>query len=227
MLDFYLDYGASAPDNLYLDLIMMKPPGDAPGVILIHVCHSGSAAEAERDLAPVEQRLGAPLQSTIRAIDYVALQRAFDYSDPRGTGTYLKSGFVQDPPRSLIDAIVEGFEPDPRRTTMLFFQVAGGAISRVPADATAFPHRYATHTMFTTTDWPAGTDGSEHIAYTRAYWKTLEPFTHGYYTNETADEGQQAINRNYQGNFARLQRVKARFDPGNLFRLNANVPPAA
>lgn len=226
VLDFYLEFGASSPDNLYTDLIMMKPPGDAPGIVMLHVCHSGSAAEAEKDLAPVE-RLGAPLQSTIRAVDYVALQRAFDYSDPRGSGTYLKSGFVQDPDRAVVDAIVDGFEPDPARMTMLFFQVAGGAIARVPADATAFPHRYATHTMFTTSDWPAGADGSKHMAYTRAYWKTLEPYTQGYYTNETADEGQQAINRNYQGNFARLQQVKDRYDPTNLFRLNANVPPSA
>jgi len=224
VLDFYLDYSVNAPDKLYLDLILMKPPGDAPGGIMIHVCHSGTAQEAERDLAPIDA-LGTPVQNTVRAVDYVALQRAFDYSGPRVSGTYLKSGFVENPPAEVADAIVDGFEPHPGRTTMLFFQVAGGAISRVPADATAFPHRFATHTMFTTSDWPAGTDGSEHMAYTRAYWKTLEPYTRGFYTNESADESQQVLNRNYMGNFERLVAVKNRYDPTNLFRLNANVRP--
>jgi len=110
---------------------------------------------------------------------------------------------------------------------MLFFQAAGGAIGQVPTDATAFPHRYATHTMFTTSDWPAGTDGTEHMAYTRGYWKTLEPYTRGFYTNESADESQQVLNRNYMGNFERLVAVKNRYDPTNLFRLNANIRPTA
>lgn len=224
VLSFYMDYSVETSDKLYTDLIMMQPPGGAPGAIMLHICHSGTPAEAERDLAPIA-KLGPPLQTTVRPIDYVALQRAFDSTDPRGTGTYLKSGFVTDPGSRLADTIVDGFEGDPRRMTMLFFQVAGGAIGRVPADATAFPHRYATHTMFATSGWPAGTDGAPHMAHTRAYWKTLEPFTDGYYTNETSNEGQQVINSNYKGNFERLVAVKNRYDPGNLFRLNANIQP--
>ena len=59
----------------------------------------------------------------------------------------------------------------------------------------------------------------------RSYWATLERYTDGYYTNEVADEGQRVIDENYQGNLPRLQQVKNKYDPKNLFRLNANVKP--
>jgi FAD/FMN-containing dehydrogenase len=224
LLSFYADFCEQASDNLYADLVINAPPGGEPGVCLIHVCHSGTPAEAARELLPL-QKLGKPLANTIAAQDYVTVQRSFDNSDPRAAGEYLKSGFIAGIDDELVRAIAEGFEPDPARATMFFFQIAGGAIERVPVDATAFPHRYASHTMFTLISWPLDTSGEPHKAWQRQYWSTLEPFTDGYYTNETADEGQKAINRNYRGNYERLLALKERYDPGNLFRLNANIRP--
>ena len=224
LLSFYAGNSADAPDNLYTDLVLMAPPGE-PAVALLHVCHSGTPAEAERDLSPL-RKLGEPIANNIAATDYVAVQRRFDNSDPRAMGEYLKSGFNKGIGGKLIETIAEGFQPDPGRVTAFFFQVAGGAIGRVAPDATAFPHRYATHTMFCNIAWPLDSDGESHKAWQREYWSTLEPFTDGYYTNETANEGQKAINDNYRGNYDRLVQVKKRYDPGNLFRLNANVRPA-
>jgi FAD/FMN-containing dehydrogenase len=225
VLSFYADFCANAPDELYADFVMVLPPGGGAGVALIHVCHSGSVAQAEKDLAPL-RKLGTPLQNTIRAIDYVAVQRSQDEKDPRALGSYLKSGFVSEISARLQDAIVANFESPPDRGNALFFQVAGGAISRVAPDATAFPHRYASHSLFTSTFWPADdTEPARHMNATREYWRTMEPFTDGYYTNETADEGQKAIDSNYQGNYERLLALKNRYDPGNLFSLNANIKP--
>jgi hypothetical protein len=224
LLSFYSEFSVQAPDNLYVDLIINAPPGE-PGVCLLHVCHSGTPAEAERDLAPL-RKLGEPIVNTIAAADYVAVQRSWDNSDPRASGEYLKSGFITGIDEKLVQAIAEGFQPDPKRGTTVFFQVAGGAIERVADDATAFPHRYASHTMFSVISWPLDTDAEPHKAWQRQYWSTLEPFTDGYYTNETSNEGQGTIDRNYKGNYERLLAVKKRYDPGNLFRLNANVRPS-
>jgi len=65
------------------------------------------------------------------------------------------------------------------------------------------------------------------VRYVKDYWSKLEPYTDGYYTNEVGDEAQSIVDGNYQGNLPRMRVVKKAYDPGNLFRLNANVAPAA
>jgi len=160
-------------------------------------------------------------------MDYVKLQRSGDRTDPRNVGSYLKSGFADDLPAALVAAIIDGYRPDPNRGTTVFFQHSGGVIGRVAPDATAFPHRRSCPNMFAISDWDLALDGAPHIAYLRDYWSKLHPYTDGYYTNESANEPQKLIDENYQGNCARLVQLKNRYDPTNLFRLNANVKPSA
>jgi hypothetical protein len=225
LLAFYADFSLGAPDELYVDAVMRVPPEGKDGAFVIHVCHSGHAADADRVLAPL-RRLGAPLADTIKAVDYGALQRAWDNTDPRNEGEYLKSGFINDFPGDLVDTIASGFAPHPDRSTVVFFQHSGGAIGRVAADATAFPHRKSCANMFAVVSWPLDRDSSPHVRYVKVYWKTLEPFTDGRYVNEVANEAQTIVDANYQGNLPRLRQVKAKYDPTNLFRLNANIKPA-
>jgi hypothetical protein len=162
---------------------------------------------------------------TIKAQDYVAVQKSTDRSDPRNEGTYLKSGFISDFKPDMVSTLVDGFQPDPQRATVVFFQHSGGAIGRVAKDATAFPHRHSKHNMFAVVSWNLDNDAAPHIRYVKDYWGTLERFTDGYYTNEVGDEAQTVVDDNYQGNLARLRTIKKKYDPGNLFRLNANVQP--
>ena len=222
VLKFYADFGRDAPDDLYLDLIMVAPPANADPVVLIHTCYSGPHERADKVLAPL-QKFGNPVANTIRPMDYVAIQSAFDNADPRNGGDYLKSGFTREITDELIDALVDGFEPHPERTTQMFFQCAGGAIARVPDDATAFAHRYASHSVFTVVSWEPDVDRDPHVRYVRQYWNDVDPYTRGFYTNEIADEAQRIVNDNYFGNFERLLQIKREYDPGNLFRLNANI----
>jgi FAD/FMN-containing dehydrogenase len=225
ILDFYGAYSLAAPEALQVDYVMSAPPGGKPGVSVLSACWSGPAADAERVLAPI-RKLGTPLADSIKARDYCAVQRMHDRADPRNEGTYLKSGFINGFPAGLAATVISEFRGDPGRGTAFFIQQAGGAIGRVATDATAFPHRRATHGIFTTVSWKLDADRAPHVARCREYWAKLEPFTDGYYTNETADEGQRRIDDNYQGNLPRLRVVKKKYDPGNLFRLNANVQPA-
>lgn len=224
LLDVYANESLAAPDELYCDAFMSVPPGGKDGVFGIELCYSGSPADAERVLAPF-RKLGKPLADNLRPVDYVQLQRSGDRTDPRNEGTYLKSGFINDFPSELVTAMIDGFQPDPARTTTVFFQHSGGAIGRVAPDATAFPHRRSRLNMFVVTNWSMETDGAPHIAYGRRYWSQLERYTDGYYTNEVANEPQRQVDENYQGNIGRLTQLKNKYDPTNLFRLNANVKP--
>jgi FAD/FMN-containing dehydrogenase len=224
VLAFYADYSQSAPDDLYIDFAVASELGKEEGIALVHACYSGPEDQAEKVLAPI-QKAGTVLNNGIKAVDYVALQRSWDDSDPRHTASYLKSGFVNDIPDNLVSTIVQNYKSFNERGTTMFFQHSGGAIGRVPADATAFAHRKSVANMFAVVEWPMGESRESHVKYIKDYWKDFEPFTDGWYTNEVDDHAASTVNRNYQGNYDRLVAVKNRYDPTNLFRLNANVKP--
>jgi len=211
---------------LYVDAIMTAPQGGKPGAFIFDTCYSGPAEQADKAFAPL-RKLGTPIADKIGPIDYVALQRSGDTVDPRVEGSYLKSGFIDAFPAKLVDTIIDGFVAHPERSTTVFFQHGGGAIGKVPADATAFPHRRAVNNMFAVVAWPLPGESAAHVGYVKSLWANLEPYTDGYYTNEVANEPQSVVDANYQGNLGRLREVKKRYDPGNLFRLNANILPAA
>jgi FAD/FMN-containing dehydrogenase len=226
LLQFYADQVVAAPDDLYLDFLVSSELGKEDGVCIIHACYSGPGARADSVLSPIH-KAGKVLQDGIKAVDYVALQRSWDNSDPRNTGSYLKSGFVNDMPDQLVQTIAQNFKAFNERGTTMFFQHSGGAIGRVPADATAFAHRKSVANMFAVVEWPLEESAESHVQYIRNYWKDFEPFTDGWYTNEVDNHSAQTVNRNYQGNYERLVKVKNQYDPTNLFRLNANVKPKA
>lgn len=227
VLNMWADYAPAAPDELYLDPVMMFPPGGAPGAVALDACYCGPHQNAERALAPL-RKLGTPDSDTIKASDYVLVQRVNDQSDARAIGSYLKGGFISRMPGELVAALVDGFEGHPGRMTLLLFQHCGGASGRVAEGATAFAQRYAMANMIAVAGWRHGVDDpAEHIQATRRYWATLEPFTRGFYVNDMAREATASdINANYRGNYARLVAIKTKYDPTNLFRLNANVQPS-
>ena len=141
-----------------------------------------------------------------------AFQRHLGQAGPEGTALFFYSG--------------HGMQLGENRGLTVYFQHSGGAIGRIAAEATAFPHRKSIASMFVATTWPENAEPTEHIDYTRSYWKTIETFTDGYYTNDTGDEPQPMINANYQVNYERLLQLKNKYDPGTLFRLNANIKPS-
>jgi len=109
---------------------------------------------------------------------------------------------------------------------LLFFDPTDGAYHDVASDATAFPNRGALYWMGLVAKWPTPEGADEKIARIRAAWKELAPLASGFYTNlADADEPLAAYRENYGGNLERLMELKAKYDPMNLFRLNANVLP--
>jgi FAD/FMN-containing dehydrogenase len=224
-LTLYAEYAGSAPDELYLDPALVIPPGGREGNIYFEVCYSGAAKDLEAALAPI-RKLGTPVRDDLRAVDYIEAQRANDTGDNRAIASYLKGGFVSRFSPQLAGAIVDNIVGDPRRTTILFFQHCGGATNRVAENATAFAQRDALANMMAVSAWRAGEEPAAHIESTRKYWAALEPYTRGFYVNDLAREVTSAeISANFRGNYPRLVAVKKKYDPTNLFRLNANVKP--
>ena len=225
VFNFYVQFSQEAPDELQTDLVMVLPPGGQPGIVGLQPVWCGDHKDAEKALAPIG-KLGEPMVNTIGPKDYVELQKSADDSDPRHGGMYIKGGFVTDITGGQIDAIVDGFEAHPDRATIFFYQQSGGAITRVPQDATAFSSRDAINGPAAVVSWNPGADRDLHVGWIKDYWSTIEPYTKGFYTNGADFETQQAIDQNYRDNHSRLVALKDQYDPGNLFRLNTNIKPS-
>ena len=223
VLNFYADYAANTPDEVALDGGISARPGE-PAAAFISVCYSGPMNKADKVLDPV-RNAGTPLFDGLKAMDYVALQKSGDTDDPRARGAYVKSGFAAEITPEMIDDILYGFEEDPVRGMAFVWQHAGGEIGRVASDDTAFAHRHVKFDSLMLMDWPASIDGSGHVKWLKDYWATVEPHTRGAYANDIGEVPQDRVHRNYGGNYDRLLALKNQYDPGNLFRLNANIAP--
>ena len=226
VFDTWREYGAVASNDLYCDVYTGSLMEGTDAIAGFHVCWSGPENEAEKVLAPL-RALGAPVFDSVKAWDYVELQRSADNTEPRNDASYMKAGFINGVPDSLIDAIANGLEPMDRRMVVLYCQHSGGVIGEIAATDTAFSHRKSLANMFVIVQWPNEDEAAGHINYIKKYWRALEPATDGYYTVDTYNESREVRHANYQVNFPRLLELKKRYDPTNLFRLNANINPAA
>jgi len=219
--NFFAEYADNAPDDLYVDCGLSARPN---GIGLsISICYSGPHDKADALLAPI-RKAGKLIVDDVQALDYVLVQKMGDNTDPRNA-RYLKTGFTGVITPQLVNDLINGLEPHPDRSHSIGFQQSGGAIGRVAADATAFVHRDSEHNILCNVRWPMGTEGAEHMAYLEDFWKGIVPHIQGSYTNDMPEQSQGMVNMNYLGNYRRLVEIKNKYDPGNLFRLNANVQP--
>ena len=223
VLDFFVDFTATAPDELNLDCAIVAPPGAKPMVIL-EVCYSGDLATGEKLIAPI-RRL-KPLGDQVKAVPYLQLQSGGDEANAAGRNYYVKSGFVESIDPALLDAMAAGFSGAPGRATVMLLQLLGGAIGRVRPDATAFNHRKGRFDLLVLGGWSDPAQTAEHSAWIKSFWSGLEGYTRGYYFNTTIGDSQEKVRANFGANYPRLAQLKKRYDPGNLFRLNANILPA-
>ncbi len=224
VLEFGAEFAAQAPDELSVgSFIGAFPPSGEPAV-RISVVYSGPPEKAEGVLAPI-QKAGKVLDSSVRTWDYVALQKSGDFDDPRANGAHMESGFLKAMTPELFRDALTAFEPSPNRAYWMIFTHGGGAISRVPNDATAFAHRDKPHGILSLVGWRAGHDPAADIAYHRERSKIWKHHIDGFYTNDLSDETQAEVNATYGENLPRLVQVKNQYDPTNLFRRNANIQP--
>ena len=224
VLRSFADFAMEAPDELNTDLVLTTLPG-GERLVLIDVCYCGPIEAGEHALLAL-RKLGKPVRDTIAPTPYVRLQSKDDDRSPHGRHYYYKSGFIRRIDSALIDELINRFDSASLPTLAVVLVHHGGAVGRVSHDATAFSHRDAGHSVILESSWDNPFDAEKNMEWVRATWRAVEPLTDGFYVNELApDESERRIRANYGAHYDRLVDLKSKYDPSNLFRMNANVKP--
>lgn len=221
VIDFYRETTASGPRELSLDLGVWHEKENGK-VFGLEVCHTGDAAAGMKIFESM-RRIGKPLSDTVRAMKYVDVQRQFDDGNVSARYHYLKAGFVREITPAFVDYLVREFEATD--AVGIYMQNSSGAVGDVAPDATAFWNRKSVANLMIMSAWKDAAETESNRAAVRAAWEKTEPYTSGYYVN-LSDAAKNTVSGNYGGNYPRLVKLKQKYDPRNLFRLNSNVSPA-
>lgn len=225
ILRFYRNFSAKAPDEISTDAVFLTSP-EGKRLLALSACYAGPVEEGERALRPLRE-FGEPLQDLIAPVPYAALQASADPLFVRGRRYYWKAQFLKDIPDTVIEVLTEGYARASSPLSLAVLQQVGGAIARVPADATAYVNRDAAYDCFPAAIWRDAQEDERHIAWARAFWETMRPFaTGGVYANNLGEEGEERVRAAYGANYGHLATLKAKYDPDNLFRMNQNIKPA-
>jgi FAD/FMN-containing dehydrogenase len=185
--------------------------------------------ELERQLLPALRALGRPVRERVEELSYLDLQRMDDTLEGHALRRYWKGHYFRSLPDEAIDAFLLRGTSDGHgsRLPAASLQAYGGAIADVPDAESAFSQRDATFEFVAAARWTDAGEDEERMANARRYAATLEPFSTGMYVNAMSDEGAVGVARAYPpAKLARLQALKAAYDPDNVFHLNQNIKPA-
>ncbi len=234
VLAVYRDLTTSAPRELTAAAVVLTAP-PAPFVLQqwhgkpiagMLVCHSGRNADA--DIAAV-RALGDPVVDLITEKPYADQQSMLDDMEPKGLHQYWKAEYLSGLSSEYLDTFRDGAL---KATSPLSFSVIfhlAGALNDRDDDDGAVGNRDARFISGFSGVWPATDSPDGHVRWVRDAWESIRPFsTGGNYVNfQLADDDSARTADAYGNNYRRLQRVKAKFDPRNLFRVNRNISPAA
>jgi hypothetical protein len=195
--------------------------------VTLSITHAGPTTEVERDLAPFTS-LGPPASGATNQQTYLESQHAFDDANAWGHRVYTKSGMVGSLPDDLVDAFVDHVASSPPGEDIFSIWAFGGAVGRVPEDATAFQGRSAPFWVGTETMWDDPADDQAHRDWARTGIGLIEPHrVSGGYVNDVSERGDDATVRSVYGDakYGQLVALKRAWDPDNVFRLNQNIRP--
>jgi FAD/FMN-containing dehydrogenase len=189
------------------------------------------AGEPELDerLLPALRALGDPIAERIDELSYLELQRVDDTLEGHALRRYWKGHFFRSLPDEAIDAFLLRGTADGHGALApaASLQAYGGAIAEVPDADSAFSQRDAMFEFVSSARWSDPAEDELRMAAARRYAATLEPFASGMYVNAMSDEGAAGVARAFPpAKLARLRALKTAYDPGNVFHLNQNIPPA-
>jgi hypothetical protein len=229
----YLDYSTSAADDLTTigNLVHLPPlpfvPQERVGelVLAILVCWTGDVADGERALAPL-RALATPVADTVGPMPYPAIYKYTEHQAAPHAAA-IRQMFAHSLSDAALDATLAAMAHATSPVSLIQFRGLGGAMARVETDATAFAHRDQAYFVAIIGLWlDAAEDAAVHRGWTESLWQAVRPEGSGVYVNFLENEGAARVHEAYPpATYARLQEIKRRYDPENLFRFNQNIPP--
>jgi FAD/FMN-containing dehydrogenase len=229
----FVELAQAAPDELStIANVMTAPPmpflapehHGRPAVMGL-LAYAGAVEDGERAIAPF-RALAEPLADMVRPMPYSEIAPATeeDYHPIAAARTL----FIDDVNRGAAELIVERLEASTASMAATQLRVLGGAMARVPDDATAFAHRRRAIMANVAAVFMDPEERPVHEAWVNDLAPRLNAGDDAGYAGFLTDEGEARVRAAYPGaTWDRLAAIKARYDPGNLFRLNQNIPPAA
>ena len=234
VLQGYRDYIAQAPEPLgcffgwqiapSLPFIPEDRVGDLFCVLV--ACWNGPHNEAERVLRPLRDVAEVKAEH-VGVMPFPILQSAFDDIVPKGMQNYWKADFVDELTDEAIAAHIEHGRKTPNVSSSMHLHPINGAAQRVGADETAFGHRDKSFAPVIVGIWSDAADNEANTAWVRDYYDAIHPHSgsEGGYVNFMSGDDDHRVAENYGANYARLESVKATYDPDNFFHVNQNIVP--
>ncbi len=236
VLSAYREFLPTAPRELNGFFAFTVVPPAPPFPEAIHLrnvcgvvwCYIGDEAGAAKAMAPLLEKLPEPLLHGVGAMPHSALQGAFDGLYPPGDQWYWRADFVEKIPDEAVAIHARFGAALPTMKSTMHLYPIDGAVHDVQSGDTAWGYRNATWgSVFAGVD-PDPANAELVSRWSIDYFEALHPYSAGGgYVNMMMDEGQDRVRAAYGGNYDRLARIKATYDPENLFRVNQNVRPAA
>ncbi len=236
IMDLFARESAKAPDELMHVLVLrVAPPAPflpaevhGKPVVGIAAMYAGPVDEGLKAMEPV-MTYGTPLAVTIKPKPYREHQAFLDSGQPFGRRYYWKSLYFDDFSEGVKQALLENGTSFPSPFSSILLPHLGGAAKRGATGETATSHLGREFIVNYQASWEDPALDDDLIGWAKANHASLMPYASGQYVNfMTEDEVRDAAREAYEPELlARLRRVKAQYDPGNVFRFNKNITPAA
>jgi FAD/FMN-containing dehydrogenase len=233
----YRDFLPNAPEELGawigLHTVPSTPPFPEPfwghRVCLVMTCYNGSEQEGRKALAPLLKAVPPPALDWTDMMPFPAVQSMFDALLPTGLQWYWRGDFVKALPDAAIEAHLKQAAKTPSEQSIMHLYPIDGAAHRIGKEDTAWSARDANWSMVIAGIDPDPAKAATITKWTKDYWNAVHPFNAdgGYLNFMMDDEGDARVKAAYGGNYDRLAKVKKKYDPNNLFRVNQNIRPAA
>lgn len=233
VLQWYRDFIKEAPEDLNGFFAFLKVPPVSPFPVEYHTktvcgivwCYTGDLEKAEEVFKPIRE-FKKPAIDFVGPIPHPALQSMFDVFYPAGYQWYWKADFVNELSDEAIERHAEFGEKLPTLLSTMHLYPINGAAHKPGKSDTAWNFRDATWAQVIVGVDPDPANKDKIVSWTRDYYDALHPYgAGGAYINFMMEEGEERIRATYGDNYEKLEQIKAKYDPENLFRVNQNIKP--